>query len=138
MAPTLLYGDLLRLVLWRLDLGNVHAEDAILAVTADSIDVHVLGQREAAFEAAVEAFHAMEFLVLVLLLLLAFALDRNHSVINSDLHILLLYGGQLRPDDVLLVGLANVRRRCPVEFLAVARQAQPRPCRETSGHQPIE
>src|ERR1700675_456500 len=86
--PASLHGDLLRLLLGRLRLRNMHRQHAILALAADGIRVHVVRHREAALEATVEALDAMELLVLVFLCLLALSFDRDNAVVERDLDVL--------------------------------------------------
>ena len=74
--------------------------------------------------------HAVKFLILVYFLLLALALDGDHPLIESYVNVFFLDRRQLRPNEVFLVRLANVRRRRPLEFIAaVGLEAEPRPTR---------
>src|SRR5579864_5869831 len=135
-SVSLLNADLFRFRLLRLDLGNVHGENAVLALAADRLGVHILRQTEAALEGAVEALDAMKLLGLVLLLLLALALDGDHPAIHGDLDVLLLHSRQRGADHILLVRLTDIRRGRPFDLVAVAGQLLP--SWKASRHQSVE
>jgi len=54
-----LHVDLLRLLLLILGVGDVHCENPVLAFAADRIRIDILGEREAALEATLEALDAV-------------------------------------------------------------------------------
>jgi hypothetical protein len=75
-----LHHDLFRGVLRRLDLRNRDRQDAILALAANGLGVDIVRQGKATLENSVVTLDAMEFLVLVVGLLSAFAEDREYPL----------------------------------------------------------
>jgi hypothetical protein len=77
----------------------------------DTLRVDVVGQGKRAFERAVEALGAVQGLAFHLLRFLALALDRQHAVLEEDLHVLLPHVGQVDLDEILLFPFDHVGGR---------------------------
>ena len=98
--------------------------DAVATLGANALFVRVLRQCETSRKRAIEALDAVHLLGFVPLLLLALAREREHAVLDGDVHVFLAHFGQFSLDDVFAVRLAHVRHRRPFfRLLAFARGA---------------
>src|SRR5438874_13393502 len=105
-GPVLFYFDLNLLRLCALAFRQVNSQDTVLELSLDLLRVRVVGQGEAANEAAIGAFVAM--VALVFLFEFALAGKGEHSVLDSDFDVFFLYGRQLGCKDILLNCLGYV------------------------------
>ena len=99
---------------FRFRLWNMYRQYTILRFGLDGVFLDGIGQCEATRKVTVVSFHLMELLVLLLFLLSTLTAQRQESVLIGNFHVLLLYRRQRRPNQVLLIGLADVHRRPPV------------------------
>src|SRR5437868_638135 len=111
-GPVLFYFDLNLLRLCALAFRQVNSQDTVLELSLDLLRVRVVGQGEAANEAAIGAFDAM--VALVFLFEFALAGNGEHSVLDCDFDVLFLYGRQLGFNDIFLIVFGNVGDGRPV------------------------
>src|SRR5437764_7073289 len=111
-GPVLFYFDLNLLRLCALALRQVNSQDTVLELSLDLLRVRVVGQGEAANEAAVGSFDA----VVALVFFFEFALtgDGENPVLDRDFDVLLFYSRQLGFNDVRLIVFGNVGDGRPV------------------------
>src|SRR5215204_748593 len=103
--------DLARLAL--LGLRDADLEHATVEVGGDRLGVGALRQRQRAREGAERALHAVEALLLVLVLGLALARDGERAVLELDVHVLLGHAGEVGAEDEVVPGLDEVHGRHP-------------------------
>ena len=90
----------------------MNSQDTILKLRLDSFCVRIVGQGEAANEAAVGSFNAM--VAFVFLFELALTGDGEHSVLDRDFDVVFLYSRQLGLNDVFLVVFGDIGNGLPI------------------------
>src|SRR5262249_5995231 len=102
-------ADLARLDL--LGLGDLQPQHAVAQRRLDRIGLDSARQADRALERAEAPLDPVEVALLVVNLLARLALDRQHIVLERDLHILGLEARYSRLDQVALGRLAQIERR---------------------------
>ena len=90
----------------------MNRQDTILEFCLDLLRVRIVGQSEAANEAAVGSFDPM--VALVFLFEFAFTGNSEHSILDCDLDVAFFYCRQLGFNNVFLIVFGNIGDRRPV------------------------
>lgn len=108
------YLDFNRLRFRRRSLRQMDVQHPVLEFRPDLLRLDLGRQRELTDEFSIGPLHFVELLAFLLLFAFALPFDRENALEHFHFHVLFRHVGQLRLDQILLVGLFDVDGRCPV------------------------
>ena len=94
--------------------GNGDGELAFLGSRLEGGRIGVIGEGEAADEAAIEPLNPVKMLVLFFLLLFAVSLNCEYIIVNGDLDVFFSHTGNVGFDQVLTVILTDINPGMPI------------------------
>src|SRR5829696_2218596 len=100
-----------------LRLRDPHLEDAVREGRLDPVGVDAVGQGQRTVEAAERALDAVPAALVLLVLRLALARDRERAVLHLDVHVSVGEAGEVGLQDEVVLGLDEVHRRDPAARL---------------------